>query len=142
RRFTDHRLIVLLPAAEPLCDERRPERTVGRVRPAAAEHRGQRRVLLRRCDDLFLVHRVGRRLGGGEKTRAEGDAHAPSDSAATTPRASPMPPAAMTGTGAIASTTRGTSTIVATPPATWPPASAPCAMTASTPASTARRASA
>jgi len=50
--------------------------------------------------------------------------------------------AAMTGTGAIASTTRGTSTIVATPPATWPPASAPCAMTASTPASTARRASA
>src|SRR5439155_1029396 len=38
RRFADHRLIVLLPAAEPLCDERRPERTVGRVRPAAAEH--------------------------------------------------------------------------------------------------------
>src|SRR5204862_4337803 len=30
RRFADHRLIVLLPAAEPLRDERRPERTVGR----------------------------------------------------------------------------------------------------------------
>src|SRR5947199_213026 len=67
---------------------------------------------------------------------------APSASAATTPRASAIPPAATTGVGATASTTRGTRTIVATWPATWPPASTPCATMTSTPARAACRAAA
>src|SRR5258707_11314640 len=52
-----------------------------------------------------------------------------------------MPPAATTGVGDTASTTAGTSGIVATMPLTWPPASHPWAMTISTPQSTARLAS-
>src|SRR5689334_18572895 len=48
---------------------------------------------------------------------------APSANTAATPRASPMPPAAITGTGATASTTADTSGRVATVPHTWPPAS-------------------
>ena len=47
-----------------------------------------------------------------------------------------------TGRGATASTTRGTRARVETFPTTWPPASTPCAMMTSTPASAARRASA
>ena len=47
---------------------------------------------------------------------------APSAMAAAIWRPVPMPPAASTGTGAMASTTSGISTIVATSPV-WPPAS-------------------
>ena len=47
---------------------------------------------------------------------------APSAMAAAICRPVPMPPAASTGTGAMASTTSGMSTIVATSPV-WPPAS-------------------
>ena len=47
---------------------------------------------------------------------------APSAMAAAIWRPEPMPPAPSTGTGAIASTTSGSSTIVATSPV-WPPAS-------------------
>ncbi len=68
-------------------------------------------------------------------------AWAPKASTAATPRASPIPPAAITGTGATASTTAGTSGSVATVPHTCPPASQPCATITSTPAATARRAS-
>ena len=53
-----------------------------------------------------------------------------------------MPPAATTGTGETASTTAGTSAMVATPSQTCPPASHPCATMMSTPAATLRRASA
>ena len=63
---------------------------------------------------------------------------APSANAARKPRASPMPPAAMTGIF-TASTTCGTSGSVATLP-TWPPASVPDATTASTPSASMRRA--
>ena len=66
---------------------------------------------------------------------------APSTSAAARPRPSAIPPDASTGTGAIASTIAGTSTESAVVPITWPPASEPCAITASTPAATARFAS-
>ena len=55
------------------------------------------------------------------------------------PRPSAIPPAATTGTGATASTTAGTSGNVEIRPV-WPPASVPCAVTTSTPASAARRA--
>ena len=68
-------------------------------------------------------------------------AWAPRASTAATPRASPIPPAAITGTGATASTTAGTNGSVATVPHTCPPASQPCATTTSTPDATARRAS-
>ena len=60
-------------------------------------------------------------------------AWAPRASTAATPRASPIPPAAITGTGATASTTAGTSGSVATVPHTCPPASQPCATITSTP---------
>ncbi len=50
-----------------------------------------------------------------------------------------MPPAASTGTGATASTTCGTSTIVEISPV-WPPASVPCATIRSAPAATCLRA--
>src|SRR6516164_7088564 len=53
-----------------------------------------------------------------------------------------MPPAATTGTGTTASTTRGTRAKVETSPATWPPASTPCATITSMPAAAARSASA
>ena len=56
-------------------------------------------------------------------------AWAPKASTAATPRASPIPPAAITGTGATASTTAGTNGSVATVPHTCPPASQPCATT-------------
>ena len=67
-------------------------------------------------------------------------ADAPSARAATMPRASAMPPVAMTGTR-TASATCGTSAIVPTwvemssvrNMPRWPPASKPCAMTASLP---------
>ena len=49
-------------------------------------------------------------------------AWAPRASTAATPRASPIPPAAITGTGATASTTAGISGRVATVPHTCPPA--------------------
>ncbi len=57
---------------------------------------------------------------------------APRAIAAATWRPVPMPPAPSTGVGCSASTTCGTSTIVAMVPV-WPPASPPCAMTRSTP---------
>ena len=80
---------------------------------------------------------------------------APRASTAAMPRPSMMPPDAITGTsGPTASTTCGTSASVPTsagaagPPAAptpnvprWPPASAPCVITAVAPRSTARRAS-
>ena len=74
---------------------------------------------------------------------------APSASAAAIPRPSMMPPDATTGMpGPTASAICGTSDIVPPPRAApppkvprWPPASLPCAITASAPASTARRAS-
>ena len=66
---------------------------------------------------------------------------APSASAATRPRPSATPPAASTGTPPAASTTCGTSANVGTVPV-WPPESEPCAITTSTPASTAASASA
>ncbi len=56
---------------------------------------------------------------------------APHAIAATRPRPSVKPPAAMTGMS-TASTTCGSSSDVGTVPV-WPPPSAPCAMTASTP---------
>jgi hypothetical protein len=59
---------------------------------------------------------------------------APSAKTATRARASAMPPAAITGTGDIASTMAGTSAIVVISPRTWPPASHPWAITTSTPA--------
>ena len=65
---------------------------------------------------------------------------APSASAAARPRPSAMPPAARTGTGATASTTIGTSAMLACQP-TWPPPSVPCAMMTSAPAVAARTAS-
>ena len=73
---------------------------------------------------------------------------APSASAATMPRPSPMPPAAITGTF-TASTTCGTSAIVPAWRAMssfrnmprWPPASLPWAMTASQPCPSSQRAS-
>ena len=68
-------------------------------------------------------------------------AWAPRASTAATPRASPIPPAAITGTGATASTTAGTSGRVAMLPHTCPPASQPWATITSTPDATARRAS-
>ena len=58
---------------------------------------------------------------------------APSASAAATWRPRAMPPAARTGVGATASTTSGTSTMVAISPV-CPPASVPWAMTMSAPA--------
>ena len=62
---------------------------------------------------------------------------APIESAAASPLPSKIPPAATTGTRpATASTTWGTSTVVATEPV-WPPASPPWAMMKSTPASNA-----
>ncbi len=62
---------------------------------------------------------------------------APSASDAASPRPSNNPPAATTGTRSpTASTTWGTSAIVATSPV-WPPASVPWATTMSQPASTA-----
>ena len=57
---------------------------------------------------------------------------APSASAARRPRPSAMPPAASTGVGATASTAAGTSTMPPMRPV-CPPASCPCAITASTP---------
>ena len=68
-------------------------------------------------------------------------AWAPRASTAATPRASPIPPAAITGTGATASTTAGISGRVAIVPHTWPPASQPWATMTSTPDATDRRAS-
>jgi len=68
-------------------------------------------------------------------------AWAPRANTAATPRASLIPPAAITGTGVTASTTAGTSGSVATVPDRWPPASQPCATITSAPAATARRAS-
>ncbi len=56
---------------------------------------------------------------------------APYASAATRPRPSKKPPAAMTGMS-TASTTWGSSSVVATEPV-WPPPSPPCTITASTP---------
>jgi hypothetical protein len=56
---------------------------------------------------------------------------APYASAATSPRPSWKPPAATTGM-ATASTTCGSSTVVATSPV-WPPPSPPCTITASAP---------
>ena len=64
---------------------------------------------------------------------------APSISAAAIPRPSAIPPAAMTGIGATASTTVGTRASVETSPV-WPPASVPCAVMKSTPAVAAWRA--
>ena len=58
---------------------------------------------------------------------------APSAIAAAICRPLPIPPAASTGVGATASTTSGTSTIVAMSPV-WPPASVPWATMRSTPA--------
>jgi hypothetical protein len=58
-------------------------------------------------------------------------------SAAAKPRPSAMPPAATTGIGATASTTAGTSPIVPRVVPEWPPASRPCAMMMSAPASAA-----
>ena len=52
-----------------------------------------------------------------------------------------MPPAASTGVGATASTTMGSSAMVAICP-TCPPPSVPCAVITSAPAAQARRASA
>ena len=66
-------------------------------------------------------------------------ASAPSASAATSPRPSTMPPAAIVLVGAIASATCGTSASVPIRPV-WPPASVPCATTASTLAAATRRA--
>ena len=63
---------------------------------------------------------------------------APSDSAARKPRASPIPPAAITGTF-TASTTCGTSGMVAIWP-TWPPPSVPLATMASAPSASTRKA--
>jgi len=68
-------------------------------------------------------------------------AWAPSARTAATPRASPIPPAAITGTGATASATAGTRGSVATLLQTCPPASQPCATITSTPDAAARRAS-
>ena len=64
---------------------------------------------------------------------------APSASAAAIWRPRAIPPAASTGTGATASTTSGTSTIVETWPV-CPPASVPWATIRSTPAAACRRA--
>jgi len=55
---------------------------------------------------------------------------------------SPIPPEASAGKGSIASTTAGSSSQIEVVPRTWPPASKPCAMTASTPAQAAASASA
>ena len=56
---------------------------------------------------------------------------APYASAATSPRPSKKPPAAITGMS-TASTTWGSSSVVGTGPV-WPPPSPPCTITASTP---------
>src|SRR6266545_321989 len=66
---------------------------------------------------------------------------APSSSARASPRPSPIPPEASTGTGPTASTAAGSSSQIEVVPLTWPPASIPCAITASTPAAAAARAS-
>src|SRR5229473_2115470 len=68
-------------------------------------------------------------------------ASAPRASAATTPRPSAMPPAAMTRTGAMASTTAGTSVRTVPVLRLCPPASVPCTTTASAPQRTASCAS-
>src|SRR5439155_4793643 len=52
-----------------------------------------------------------------------------------------MPPEASTGSGLTASTVAGSSFQIEVVPRTWPPASNPCAITASTPASAAASAS-
>ena len=75
---------------------------------------------------------------------------APSASAAATPRPSPIPPAAMIGTSSLSanlgrsanSPTSCRSAAAWSNDPRWPPASNPCAMTASAPASCARLASA
>src|SRR5207253_1317246 len=66
---------------------------------------------------------------------------APRPIARATPAPSPMPPEASTGTGLIDSTTAGSSVQIDVVPLTCPPASTPCAITASTPAAAAAFAS-
>src|SRR5262245_14043958 len=143
RRLVRARLQALGLLTEPLFHEGRSQCPVWGVGPAVAEQGRANRVPLAGLQHLLLVARVGARLGAGQKAGAHSTAAcAPKARTATTPRASPMPPAAATGRGATASTTRGTRARVETSPATWPPASTPWAMMTSTPAAAARRASA
>ncbi len=67
---------------------------------------------------------------------------APSRNARASPAPSPIPPDASTGTGFTASSVAGSSSHIDVVPLTWPPASIPCAITASTPAAAAASASA
>ena len=65
---------------------------------------------------------VDRHLLGQQEPRAQPRGLSTRASTAATPRASPIPPAAITGTGVTASTTAGTNGSVATLPQTCPPA--------------------
>ena len=113
-------------------------------RPAIPRHRGRGTTLHRSRSRLSGAADTPRGLGisSANRNRVPSQAAcAPRANTAATPRASPIPPAAMTGIGATASTTAGTNGSVATPPHTCPPASQPCATMMSTPHPTARRAS-
>ena len=92
-----------------------------------------------RGQELLLDHRRVSASSVVSHTEPHHTPSAPRASAAAIWRPRAMPPAASTGTGATASTTSGTSTIVATSPV-WPPASVPCATIRSTPAAACRRA--
>lgn len=109
-----------------------------------APHRALRNGTLESWDGVLTVGTnntlpidvVAECFGGGQEPGTEPSRLGPSTSTAARPRPSPIPPAAMTGTGATASTTAGTSGSVATCPRTCPPASHPCATTTSTPEAT------
>ena len=115
---------------------------MGRVGPAAVERLGVDGVARGRGDEPVAVGGMDVGLRGQEEARPDPRGLCSQASAATTPRASAMPPAAITGTGPTASTTAGTSVSVEVVPRTCPPASPPWATITSTPASAAATASA
>jgi hypothetical protein len=88
---------------------------VGRIRPPHVVQVGVPvRIGLGRVHQTTAILLVDGHLLGKQKPGTQPRRLSPSANTAATPRASPIPPAAITGTGAIASTTAGTKGSVAT----------------------------
>ena len=99
----------------PQLGRRVAEGAVGRVRPSDLVEVGvPLRIGLGGVYQTTAILLVDRHLLGKQKPGTQPRRLAPSASTAATPRASPIPPAAITGSGATASTTAGTKGSVAT----------------------------
>ena len=107
-----------------------------RRRPACAEQLGEHGVV--RLEQSALVLRVGVALVQSRKRVPTTTASAPAASAASTSARSATPPASQIGKlGARAARARSSNSSAGVVPRTWPPASTPCTITPSAPASVA-----